>query len=68
MDLKNSKVFGEISITIPQNGCSDLKNQQIVRDRIAIVQRGGCVFQKKAEMAQKAGAIGLIIMGLFLII
>lgn len=40
-----------------------MKNHQQIFNRIAVVQRGGCVFQKKAEIVEKAGAIGLIIVG-----
>ncbi|KAH7729181.1 ER degradation-enhancing alpha-mannosidase-like 3-like protein [Aphelenchoides avenae] len=52
---------GEAVITEPYKACSELKNPRRIRGRIAIVQRGGCMFQEKARFAQKAGAIGVIV-------
>lgn len=43
------------------DGCSAFTNAAAVAGKIALVQRGGCLFTVKAKNAQNAGAIGVII-------
>jgi hypothetical protein len=43
------------------DGCSAFTNAPQVAGTFALVDRGGCLFITKAENAQKAGALGLIL-------
>uniref|UniRef100_A0A9R1SME8 alpha-1,2-Mannosidase n=2 Tax=Cyprinus carpio TaxID=7962 RepID=A0A9R1SME8_CYPCA len=63
MDLSKSSsgVRGFVTIAEPYNGCSVLSNGEIVAGRIALLQRGQCMFAEKARHIQKAGAIGGIV-------
>ncbi|XP_058641323.1 ER degradation-enhancing alpha-mannosidase-like protein 3 isoform X3 [Onychostoma macrolepis] len=63
MDLSKSSsgVRGFVTIAEPYNGCSELSNGEIVAGRIALLQRGQCMFAEKARHIQKAGAIGGIV-------
>lgn len=54
---------GFVTIAEPYNGCSVLSNGEIVAGRIALLQRGQCMFAEKARHIQKAGAIGGIVIG-----
>uniref|UniRef100_A0A672LGE5 alpha-1,2-Mannosidase n=1 Tax=Sinocyclocheilus grahami TaxID=75366 RepID=A0A672LGE5_SINGR len=48
-------------VSMPYNGCSELSNGEIVAGRIALLQRGQCMFAEKARHIHKAGAIGGIV-------
>ncbi|XP_059378955.1 ER degradation-enhancing alpha-mannosidase-like protein 3 isoform X3 [Carassius carassius] len=63
MDLSKSSsgVRGFVTVAEPYNGCSVLSNGEIVAGRIALLQRGQCMFAEKARHIQKAGAIGGIV-------
>lgn len=63
MDLSKSSsgVRGFVTVAEPYNGCSELSNGEIVAGRIALLQRGQCMFAEKARHVQKAGAIGGIV-------
>ncbi|XDV49228.1 hypothetical protein PO909_018514 [Leuciscus waleckii] len=63
MDLSKSSsgVRGFVTVAEPYNGCSELSNGEIVEGRIALLQRGQCMFAEKARHIQKAGAIGGIV-------
>uniref|UniRef100_A0A672LQL5 alpha-1,2-Mannosidase n=1 Tax=Sinocyclocheilus grahami TaxID=75366 RepID=A0A672LQL5_SINGR len=63
MDLykSSSGVRGFVTVAEPYNGCSVLSNGEIVAGRIALLQRGQCMFAEKARHIQKAGAIGGIV-------
>ncbi|KAK2898440.1 hypothetical protein Q8A67_009858 [Cirrhinus molitorella] len=63
MDLSKSSsgVRGYVTVAEPYNGCSELSNGEIVAGRIALLQRGQCMFAEKARHIQKAGAIGGIV-------
>ncbi len=52
-----------MTVAEPYNGCSELSNGEIVAGRIALLQRGQCMFAEKARHIQKAGAIGGIVIG-----
>lgn len=62
-ELEGYPEEGEAVIAEPYKACSELRNGRRIRGRIAIVQRGGCMFQEKARYAQNAGAIGVIVIG-----
>lgn len=64
--LNSVPITGDLAIAYdasgnPQFGCSTIKNASEVKGKIAVVDRGGCTFVQKALNAQKAGAIGVII-------
>ena len=52
---------GAIVATVPADGCSALTNAAAVAGKIAFINRGTCGFQNKANAAEAAGAIGVII-------
>ncbi|XP_078497572.1 ER degradation-enhancing alpha-mannosidase-like protein 3 [Lissotriton helveticus] len=52
---------GFVASTQPYNGCSEITNPAAISGRIAMMQRGQCMFAEKARNAQKAGAIGGIV-------
>ncbi|XP_014292370.1 ER degradation-enhancing alpha-mannosidase-like protein 3 [Halyomorpha halys] len=57
----NSKVTGKVGIADPLNACEKLKNPEAIKGKIAIVQRGNCMFIDKARRMMEAGAIGGIV-------
>ncbi|XP_058891233.1 ER degradation-enhancing alpha-mannosidase-like protein 3 [Acipenser ruthenus] len=63
LDLFKSSVGarGSVALTEPFNGCSEVTNPDLLAGRIALVQRGQCMFAEKARSIQRAGAIGGIV-------
>ncbi|XP_073499067.1 ER degradation-enhancing alpha-mannosidase-like protein 3 isoform X2 [Phyllobates terribilis] len=63
MDLsKNvSGCRGFVAKTEPYSGCSEMTNCDLIKGKIALMQRGQCMFAEKARNVQKAGAIGGIV-------
>uniref|UniRef100_A0A672L7G4 alpha-1,2-Mannosidase n=1 Tax=Sinocyclocheilus grahami TaxID=75366 RepID=A0A672L7G4_SINGR len=63
LDLSKSSsgMRGFVTVAEPYNGCSELSNGEIVAGRIALLQRGQCMFAEKARHIHKAGAIGGIV-------
>ncbi|MFN7922787.1 MAG: PA domain-containing protein [Bryobacteraceae bacterium] len=68
--LASSGIEGELALTSdgsdeagpsPSDACSPVINVSEVMGRIAIADRGGCVFTQKAYHAQAAGAIALVV-------
>ena len=57
------QVRGFVTVAEPYSGCSEITNAEYVRGRIALLQRGQCMFAEKARHIQKAGAIGGIVIG-----
>lgn len=57
----NKKVTAETVIVQPFKGCSNLNSVDEIKGKIAIMERGDCMFVDKARRAQKAGAVGAII-------
>ncbi|BET00321.1 Glycosyl hydrolase family 47 [Nesidiocoris tenuis] len=57
----NDKITGPIGIANPSNACLELSNPEALFGRIAIVQRGSCMFIDKARRIMAAGAIGGIV-------
>ncbi|MCW7461202.1 PA domain-containing protein [Leptospira limi] len=51
-------VNGQLTHTIPADGCSAIQNE--ITGKIAIIRRGTCNFQEKVIFAQNAGAIAVI--------
>ncbi|XP_062437180.1 ER degradation-enhancing alpha-mannosidase-like protein 3 isoform X2 [Rhea pennata] len=63
MDLSKHKAGtrGFVATIKPYNGCSEVTNPEAVKEKIALMQRGQCMFAEKARNIQKAGAIGGIV-------
>ncbi|EMP34450.1 ER degradation-enhancing alpha-mannosidase-like 3, partial [Chelonia mydas] len=63
MDLSKHSVGtrGFVATSKPYNGCSEITNPESVKEKIALMQRGQCMFAEKARNIQKAGAIGGIV-------
>ncbi|XP_053360295.1 ER degradation-enhancing alpha-mannosidase-like protein 3 isoform X1 [Clarias gariepinus] len=63
LDLSKSNlgVRGYVAVAEPYSGCAPLNNAEFVAGRIALLQRGQCMFAEKARNIQKAGAIGGIV-------
>ena len=57
----NFSTSADIVATAPLDGCSALSNGAAVAGKIALINRGTCGFQIKANMAEAAGATGVII-------
>ncbi|XP_058801415.1 ER degradation-enhancing alpha-mannosidase-like protein 3 [Phymastichus coffea] len=60
-DLRNKKIAGRVLFAIPTFGCEELRNSEIYKGMIVIVDRGNCMFIDKARILQKAGAIAGIV-------
>lgn len=56
----NIGLFGKLEAAEPFDACTELK-QKHMHDRILVAKRGNCMFVEKSRLAQKAGALGLII-------
>lgn len=55
-------VEGEIIMAEPLKACEEtLKNEEQVRGKILVAERGECTFVSKARLAQKSGALALIV-------
>ncbi|KAG8132806.1 hypothetical protein E2320_010625 [Naja naja] len=63
MDLSKhqSGARGFVAVSKPYNGCSEIINPEALKEKIALMQRGQCMFAEKARNIQKAGAIGGIV-------
>lgn len=57
----NIGVFGKLALAEPLDACGKSLKQENMYDKILIAKRGNCIFVEKARLAQKAGAVGLII-------
>lgn len=57
----NKKVTAETVIVQPFKGCTNLNSVDEIKGKIAIMERGDCMFVDKARRVQKAGAVGAII-------
>merc|ERR1712100_786261 len=55
------KTAQKYAIADPYTACDELKNGEDVKGKFAIVQRGDCLFANKAHNAEKAGAIGVLV-------
>uniref|UniRef100_A0A6I8SFK6 alpha-1,2-Mannosidase n=1 Tax=Xenopus tropicalis TaxID=8364 RepID=A0A6I8SFK6_XENTR len=61
MDLSKHLARGLVARAEPYSGCSDITNGAAIQGKIALMQRGQCMFAEKARNVQKAGAIGGIV-------
>jgi hypothetical protein len=60
----NYGIFGRLILANPIDGCSPFKLPQDLEhiyDRILVVKRGNCMFIDKVRLAEKAGALGVIV-------
>ncbi|XP_014463685.3 ER degradation-enhancing alpha-mannosidase-like protein 3 isoform X1 [Alligator mississippiensis] len=62
MDLTKEEhgVKGSLVQSEPYQACSTIANQEEVQGKIALAQRGGCMFAAKARNLQGVGASGVI--------
>ncbi|XP_053325737.1 ER degradation-enhancing alpha-mannosidase-like protein 3 isoform X2 [Spea bombifrons] len=63
MDLSKHVVGvrGFVAKAEPYSGCSEITNPEAIKGKIALMQRGQCMFAEKARNVQKSGAIGGIV-------
>lgn len=47
----------------PYQACAAITNREAVQGKVALAQRGECMFAAKARNLQKAGALGVIFIG-----
>ncbi|VEN55361.1 unnamed protein product [Callosobruchus maculatus] len=57
----DEKVTAKAVIVHPFKGCEDLRVPDLVKDKIAIMERGDCMFIDKVRKVQRHGAVGAII-------
>lgn len=63
VNLRGDQVVkGKTFIVHPFNACNNLLETTAIKGKIAIVERGDCMFIDKARRIQKAGAIGGVIL------
>ncbi|XP_067398268.1 ER degradation-enhancing alpha-mannosidase-like protein 3 [Emydura macquarii macquarii] len=62
MDLTKQEhgVKGSLVLSEPYQACGAITNQEEMRGKMALAQRGECTFAAKARNLQKAGAVGVI--------
>ncbi|XP_012259951.2 ER degradation-enhancing alpha-mannosidase-like protein 3 isoform X2 [Athalia rosae] len=58
----NNKVTGKVVYADPPTACTELVNTDKLLGKIAIMNRGDCMFVEKARRVQKAGAIAGIVL------
>ncbi|KAG8306696.1 ER degradation-enhancing alpha-mannosidase-like protein 3 [Homalodisca vitripennis] len=54
-------ISGKVGVANPLRACQPLTNAEWLQGRIAIVERGDCMFIEKARKLQQAGAVGSIV-------
>lgn len=57
----NMGIFGKIALADPFDACGSSLKQKNLHDTILVAKRGNCIFIEKTRLAEKAGALGLII-------
>lgn len=57
----DDKITAKTIIIHPFRACVDLPQSDKIRGKIAIMERGDCMFVEKARKVQKVGAVGAII-------
>ena len=55
------EVQGRLVRCNPPLANKEITNEHQVRGNVVYIKRGGCSFTKKARMAQKAGAVGMVV-------
>ncbi|CAF0994699.1 unnamed protein product [Didymodactylos carnosus] len=58
---KNYGIFSRVSVTSPFQACSTLDNRQQLKNSIALVKRGDCMFIDKARYLEQTGVLGGIV-------
>jgi len=58
---RTHSVSAEVVRTDPEKAVTPIRNVNIVRDRIALIMRGGAPLRTKILHAQRAGAVGVMI-------
>lgn len=46
---------------VPADGCSDMKDKEILHGQVVLVERGGCSFVQKARHVEEAGGKAVLI-------
>ncbi|XP_043386658.1 ER degradation-enhancing alpha-mannosidase-like protein 3 isoform X2 [Chelonia mydas] len=54
------QVKGSLVLSEPYQACAAITNREAVQGKVALAQRGECMFAAKARNLQKAGALGVI--------
>ena len=54
---------GQIAFADPLRACLPLKNAEMLKNKIVIVERGDCMFIDKVRQLQVTGAIAGIVFG-----
>ncbi len=54
-------IGGQVVAAMPADGCSALTNAAAIAGRIALIDRGTCIFPQKVANANAAGAIAVIV-------
>lgn len=54
-------IGGQVVAAVPADGCSALTNAASVAGKIALIDRGTCIFPQKVANANAAGAIAVIV-------
>ena len=57
-----NKIIGKVGFTYPVAACTELRNAHKLAGKIAILERGNCMFIEKARRIQQAGAIAGIVL------
>ncbi|XP_046676855.1 ER degradation-enhancing alpha-mannosidase-like protein 3 [Homalodisca vitripennis] len=57
----SDQISGKVGVANPLRACQPLTNAEWLQGRIAIVERGDCMFIEKARKLQQAGAVGSIV-------
>lgn len=59
--LTRRGVNGDLALAAPALACNPIENPDEVRGRIAVLDRGSCLFTAKVRNAQDAGALGVVV-------
>ncbi len=54
-------ITGQVVASVPADGCSALTNAAAIAGKVALIDRGTCIFSQKVASATAAGAIAVII-------
>ncbi|OQR70911.1 ER degradation-enhancing alpha-mannosidase 3-like [Tropilaelaps mercedesae] len=59
---RNNQVSGEVVWAAPPKVCQGVANCEAMAGRIALLERGDCMFIEKARSVERCGAIGAIVL------
>ena len=62
-DISGSKlgIHGAAVLSVPPQACGPVQNPGELYGKVAIVERGGCMFVEKAAHCESAGALGVVV-------